>query len=141
MVLDYLFKQTASGAGPTSVYISLHSADPGDDGSNELASSGAYARAAYATDTDNTTHVQWSAVDTATNPPYSRMTNLLPVDTFAEATADWNGGFAIQWFGAWTLSAAGVYLFGGQIGGGAGVVVLSGVTLVIPAGNLYHELD
>lgn len=139
-ILDWLFKRTALATAPTNLYISLHSADPGDTGASELASTGAYARAAIPTDTNNTTHTNWSAVDTATNPPYSRMSNAVAA-SFAEATANWNGGAAIQYFGVWDALTTGNFLFGGQIGGGTGVVVLSGVTLSIPIGNIYHELD
>lgn len=142
-ILDWLFKQTVASAPPTNLYISLHSADPGDTAATAAAneiSGGGYARANYATDINNSTNTQWTAV-TTTNPPYSRMTNVLPVNTFVEATANWNSGNAITHFGVWSAVTAGEFLFGGQIGGGTGVVVLSGVTLSIPAGNIYHEVD
>jgi hypothetical protein len=139
-ILDWLFKRTALAAAPTTLYVSLHSADPADTGASELAATGAYARASITTDTNNTTHTSWSAVDTSTNPPYSRMSNQVAV-TFPEATANWNAGTAITFFGVWDAATTGNFLFGGQIGAGVGVVVLNGVTLSIPAGNIYHELD
>jgi hypothetical protein len=66
-------------ARPASVYVSLHSADPGDTGASEL-SGGGYARAAV---TNNSTNFP-AASD-------GEKANANPIE-FPAATTDWPGG-------------------------------------------------
>lgn len=130
-VLNWLFKRTAMPTAPTGLWYSLHSADPGDTGASELTSTGSYARAALAPDTNSSTHTNYNAqvqVGTA-----QTITNLLDI-TFPAATANWNGGTAIQWFAIWDASTAGNCLYSGSIAGGSGVTVNNGTTLKFTGG-------
>lgn len=131
-VLEWLVKQTAFGTAPSALHVSLHSADPGDTGANELAATGSYARAALAPDTNNATNTNWNAVDEPVTA--KRISNKLDI-TFPTATADWNGGAAIKFFAIWDASSAGNCLVSGAVNGSTGVVVLSGNTLKFTGGT------
>lgn len=131
-VLEWLTKQTAMPAVPTTLFYALHSADPGDTGASELASTGSYARAALAPDTSNVSNVNYNAIDQTAAA--SKMTNKLDL-TFPAATANWNAGAAILYFSIWSASTAGTCYWSGTIAGGTGVVVLSGSTLKFTGGS------
>lgn len=133
-VLEWIFKQTAFGTAPTALYVSLHSADPGDTGASELSTgTGSYARAALAPDTNNSTNTNWNAVTSATGP--NSISNKLAI-TFPTATADWNSGSAIKFASIWDASSAGNCLVSGiAVNGSTGTVVLNGVTLSFAAGS------
>jgi len=142
-VLDFLFKQTTMGTAPATLWFSLHGADPSDTGASELYfGTGSYGRAACTPDTNNTTHTQWNAV-TVYSSTKQRMSNKVDIK-WPVATANWNGGTAIQFWGCYDASTAGNFLFGGSISGG-GVVVLDTNQLMFagasPTGNLTFDID
>jgi hypothetical protein len=86
-------------ARPASVYVSLHSADPGDTGASEL-SGGGYARAAV---TNNSTNFPAASG--------GEKANANPIE-FPEATADWPQA---THFGVWDASTGGNFLVGGPL--------------------------
>ena len=130
-VLNWMFKKTAMPTVPATLYYALHSADPGDTGASELTSTGSYARAALATDTNASTHVNYNAqVVSGTAQMVSNLLNI----AFPPATAAWNGGSAILWFSIWDASTAGNCLYSGPIAGGSGVTVNNGTTLTFTGG-------
>jgi len=131
-VLEWLLKRTAMPSAPTTIFFALHSADPGDTGASELTSTGSYARAALAPDTNNSTNTNYNAIDQSAAA--SKITNKLDI-TFPAATASWNGGSPIQYFSIWDASTAGTCWWTGTIAGGTGVVVLNGSTLKFTGGS------
>lgn len=126
-LLDHLFMQTEL-TQLTNIYVSLHSASAGETGANELAASGNYSRALTAPSDWNV------AVSGAT-------TNANTI-TFDTASADWNSGSTIGFFGLWdhaseTTSA-------NFIGGGVISIprsMLNGDTAKINAGTLIVSFD
>lgn len=131
-ILDWLFKQTAFGAAPTTLYYSLHSADPGDTGASELGATGSYARAQLNPDTNNSTHTNYN--DDTTSGQATVVTNKLDI-TFPTATANWNSGSPITYWAVWDASTSGNCLWSGTIAGGTGVTVLNGTTLKFTGGT------
>jgi len=122
---QWMFKRRAFLSAPTQLHYSLHSADPGDTGANELASSGGYARAALAPDTDETTHVNYT--DLETSGTTRRVSNRLDI-VFPTATADWASGADLTHFGVWDASTGGTFLFGGIINNAGEYHVFNGNT-------------
>jgi len=131
-VLEAIFKQTNVTA-PTTLYVGLNSADPGDTCASELASTGAYARAQLNPDTNNATNTNYNAIDAASQAPKTILTNKLAI-TFPTATANWNSGNAITYFTLWDASTAGNCVYSGSITP-SGVVVLNGNTLSFAGGS------
>ena len=128
-VLNYLFKQTALPTPPATLFISLHSADPGDTGASELAATNGYARAQLNPDANSSTNTNWNAV---TGSP-AEMTNKLAI-TFPQASGgSWNSGSSIGYWSLWSASSAGTLFCSGTITGG--VVVLAGNTLQVTGGT------
>lgn len=97
-LLDHVFGAAAYSA-PETIYLSLHSDDPGEDGSNEL-SGGSYARVAV---TNNDTNFPAAS---------SGSKNLHVAFSFPEASGDWS---AATYFGTWDASTAGNFLVGGPL--------------------------
>ena len=92
--------RTATFAKPTVIGISLHTADPGSTGANEV-SGGAYARA-----TLNPLDANWAgAID-------GRSSNLVVVTFPAPTGADW--GTATH-FGIWDAGAGGNFYIGAPL--------------------------
>jgi len=137
--LEAIFKSTTFTL-PTVLHVSLHSADPGDDGTNEI-SGNAYARAQNDPDPNNSTNTKWTAVNQASAA--SKIENA-SVITFPTASGgNWNSGSAIPNFGLWdhaTNTAAANFMLGGSISGG-GVVVNDTQTLSFDANQLDITLD
>lgn len=131
-ILDWLTKRTAFPSAPTTLYVSLHSADPGDTGASEL-TGGSYARASINTDTNNSTDVQFNA---KTNNGESRQITNKATITFPTATGNW---VTATHFGIWDDLSAGNLLFTGTITGG--VTVNNGNTLSLVDGNLIIGVD
>lgn len=125
-VLDWVFKQTAFGSAPTVLYVSLHSADPGDTGASEL-SGNSYARAQLNPDTNNSTDVNWNAKGTSGQA--ATMSNKLDI-TFPTATGNWT---TATYFGIWDASSSGNLLWSGAITGG--LTVNNGNTAKFTAGT------
>src|SRR5262245_41688257 len=97
-LLNVIFNQT-NWTAPTAIYMSLHTADPGDTGTNEHASSGGYARV------DCT-----SSFPTATGTGGS-ISNDVQIN-FPTATADWT---TVTHWGIWDASTSGNFLLGGSL--------------------------
>lgn len=135
-ILDFYFKRTTTpfATAPTTVYVSLHSGDPGDTGASELSTgTGSYARASITTDTNNSTNTQFNAK--GTSGAASTITNKATI-TFPTATANWA---AATFFGIWDASTAGNLIFTGTITGG--VQVNNGNTLSLVDGNITISID
>lgn len=136
-LLDRIFKQTAM-SGISALHVSIHSADPADTGANELPLAGGYARQQLDPDVNNTTHTNWSSVGTTGTA--QEVTNAAAI-TFPTATADWNGGSPVTYFGLFTAGTGGTFIGGGQVNGTTGAYVLSGNILSFPIGNLHFQID
>lgn len=98
-LLDHVWGGAAYSA-PATLYVSAHSADPGETGANELASTGSYARVAV---TNNLTN--WPA---ASNGSKSNGAAI----TFPTPTGGW---VAITHFGVWDAATSGNFLGGGAL--------------------------
>lgn len=116
-ILDLTFNNTG-WTNITDVRASLHTADPGETGANEFASSGAYAR------------VTGVSFGVASGGAISNDADVV----WAEATADW--GTATH-LGLW--NQAGDFLWGGPLTASRSIV--TGVTFRIPSGDLDVALD
>lgn len=81
----------------TTAYVSLHTADPGNGGANEV-SGGAYARQGPVGFTNS-----------GSNPTVAGNTAVV---AFATATASWG---TISYFGLWTAATAGTFQGSGQL--------------------------
>lgn len=128
-VLKWLTKQTALPTAPTTLFVSLHSADPSDTGASEISGNN-YSRAQL--NPDPGTNVNWNALDTSGTA--TRVTNKNDV-VFPQATPGaWNSGSAIPFFGIWDASTSGNFLWGGAFSG-TGVTVNATVTLRLVGGN------
>ena len=146
-LLWWMFKQTAFVAVPTELHVSLHSANPTDSrttaAGNELTGNG-YARAQLDPDPNSGTNTNWNSIAGGVGTE-QQISNKLDIE-FPPASADWNSGSAIQYFGLWAVASGGTdddYLGNGTITGG-GVVVLSGNTLKFlggTPGNLVFSMD
>jgi hypothetical protein len=93
-LLDHVLRNTAY-TSPTTVYLSLHSADPGLTGANELAVANGYARSA-----------------TAFDAAASRATANTAAEVFTNTGSAWSA--ATHW-GLWDASSAGNFLWGGAL--------------------------
>ena len=140
-VLHWLFKQVAFGTPHSQLWDSLHNPEPDETGSNEL-SGGSYARAQLNPDANAGDNTNWNAKAPGSPSTSQRITNKLDI-TFPPASANWNGGAAIGYWGLFDASTVGNFLLSGPIGV-AGVVVLNGNTLKFPGGSpgsLYFQVD
>lgn len=134
-ISDWAFKQTQLPSPPTTLFVALAGTDPGDTCANELASSGAYARAQLNPDTNNSTNTNWNAKDQSSNTS-TKSTNKLAI-TFPTATANWFSGSPILFYfiaDSSTLTSGIHCLVSGSITG-SGVVILNGNTLSFSAGS------
>lgn len=86
---------------PATVYISLHTADPGETGASEVASSNGYARASF---TNNATN--WPAASGGSKSNGTAITFGTP------SGAGWG---TVTHFGIWDASSTGNFLFGGAL--------------------------
>lgn len=130
-LLDWAFKRTTFPGAPTSVQISLHSADPGDTGASEL-TGGSYARVTFNTDTSNASDSQFNAKSTSGQ---ARQISNKATITFPTATGNWS---TATYFGIWDAGGTNL-LFTGTITGG--VTVNNGNTLSLIDGNLVVSID
>lgn len=129
-----IFKSTTFPI-PTGIRISLHSADPGDTGASEI-SGGAYARASRDPDANAGATTSWSSINQAAAA--SLISNAAAV-TFPTATANWFGGAAIGFWGAWDIAGTPNFLLSGTISGG--VIVLNTNTLTFDPAALQFTID
>lgn len=109
---------------PVTVYVSLHSADPGTSGASELASTGNYARASFTSATGTTD-------PTLTIPSLADNTGEI---LFPTATSSWNGGTPLAYIGIWDALGGGNFLIGGVIS--PPVTVAAGDTPRLAIGDL-----
>ena len=101
-ILNHVFRTTAL-AQASSVYVSLHTADPGDTGASEV-SGGSYARAAV-----SRADASWNAP--ATSGSGKAITNAGAI-AFPTATADWG---TVTHVGFWDAASAGTFIAGGAL--------------------------
>lgn len=114
-ILDHMFGNVAF-TPPATVYCSLHSADPGETGANEI-SGGSYARQAISWAAASGGSKKNSADITFTNMPAATVTHV----------------------GIWDASTAGNFLAGGALT--ASKTVNAGDTFKIAANDLTLTLD
>lgn len=107
---------TASYTKPTTVYLSLHTADPGETGSNE-ATGGSYARQSAA----------WNSASSGS------ATNSGTVTFSAMPAGTWTH------FGIWDASSTGNFLWGGSLT--ASKTTASGDEVRFAAGAVTVSLD
>ena len=112
-VLNYVLRDTADWA-PTAVYLSLHTADPAEDGSGAEVSGGSYARQAI---TFNAAHATNGTIDNSSDEEFTNM----PACT-------------VTHIGIWDHATAGNLLFYGAVS--ASKTVTSGDTISLAAGSL-----
>jgi hypothetical protein len=127
-VLNDLFR-TTKYTPPTSVYISLHGADPTDANltSTELAiGTGGYARASV-----SVADAQWTTP--ATSGTDEVITNANTI-SFGTATANWNASDPVTHFGIYDAATAGNLLYSGALG--TSRTVLNGDPVSVAAGSL-----
>lgn len=123
-VLDWWFRGQAVTV-PGSLYLALHLADPGPDGSGAEVSGGAYARVAIPSNTTN-----WSA-PTALGDD-TAITTLLDAMFPAPDGADW--GLITHW-GIWTAATLGELVIYGELPV-ARSVLDQDIAPIVPAGLL-----
>jgi len=124
LILDRIFR--AASYTPTTPYASLHTADPGDTGTNE-ASGGSYARQGVtfgAPAVDGTGYSIVNTADITFSPPAGTYTHL----------------------GLWTASTGGTFILRDTLGdvstdADSPATIASGDQLVIPAGSLKVKVD
>jgi hypothetical protein len=113
-IIDLLFNDSDFDPSSGSIYVSLHSADPGATGASEL-SGNAYARVAVA---------DWDAAS-------SKATANGAVINFPTATDPWSEA---THFGIWDAATAGNFWLGGELT--AGVTIAAGEAARYDAGDL-----
>lgn len=116
-LLDHVFANNAY-TSPTTVYVSLHTANPDEDASGAEVSGGSYARVAGSFTVSGNT----ATTDAATE--------------FATATASWG---TITHVGVWDASTAGNMLAYAALT--ASKAIASGDVFRIPTGDLDITLD
>lgn len=107
-----------SYTSPTTVYLSLHTATPGDDGTGAEVSGGSYARQSFASTISGNAASNTSAIE------------------FPTATGSWG---TVSHVGVWDASTAGNLLFHGALS--VAKTISSGDVFRVPAGDLDITLD
>jgi len=120
-LLNWYFTNDTAPTRPTAWYVSLHTADPGDTGANELGSSG-YTRQQVS-----------NGFSTSTTGAVSN-----------EAQIQWTNSSGGNWtqvthFGVWSLSSAGTFYGGGSLT--AAKTINDGDTATFAIGDLDITLD
>jgi len=98
--------RSATLAKPTTVYVSLHTGDPGDTGANEV-SGGGYARVAVPVG-----DASWFA-PVAVGNEVQRITNVNAITFPVPTGANWG---TVAFFGIWDAAVGGNYWEGGPVG-------------------------
>lgn len=111
---------------PATVYVSLHTSDPGDTGANEC-SGASYARVAITNNGTNWPSASGGAKTTGA------------VVTFPTATGGGSGFGTVTHFGIWDASTSGNNLFSGALT--SSQAVPSGVTVSFAIGDIDITLD
>lgn len=107
-----------SYTSPTTVYLSLHTADPTDAGTGTEVSGGSYARQSVAFTVTNNAATNDSAIE------------------FPTATGSWG---TVGWVGIWDNVSSGNMLFHGSLTNSK--TIASGDVFRVPAGDLDITLD
>lgn len=107
-----------SYTSPTTVYLSLHTADPTDAGTGTEVSGGSYARQSFASTISGNAASNTSAIE------------------FPTATGSWG---TIGWVGVWDNVSGGNLLFHGALT--TSKTIASGDVFRVPAGDLDITLD
>ena len=107
--LNHVFRNTAF-AKPSAVYISLHTADPGDAGAATELTIGAngYTRVAVTVADASWTAPSASGAD-------MQIANAVAI-AFGTPTGDWASGTPITHFGVWSAASGGNLLYSGALG-------------------------
>lgn len=108
-IVDLLFRNQAFAA-PANLHISLHTANPGETGASELASTGGYVRAAIASNLNN-----WRSTNGTTGSVSSGTTGQTSNATaanFPTPTANWG---TVTHFAIWDASTGGNCLLYGAL--------------------------
>lgn len=119
-IIAWCFTGTTFPAALATVHVSLHTADPGDTGANEV-TGGNYARIAVA-------NAGW----TKTTGGTASATNNADITFPSTGTVTWSG--TVTHVGIWSASTAGNFLYGGALS--ASKVVASGDVFKFTANNL-----
>lgn len=123
-LLDHVFGGS-DYTRPATLYISLHTADSGETGASEVASSNAYARVAV---TNN-----------ATNFPAASSGSKANGTTITFATPTGAGWGTATHFGIWDASTGGNFISGGALS--VSQSIPAGVIVSIAVGALTITLD
>lgn len=113
-LLDHVLS-TTPWTMPTAIYVSIHDADPGEDGSNEIAS---------------TTRQG----DTAFNAAANGATSNTSAVTFTSMPS-----CTVSHVGLWDAASSGTYIAGGLVA--PSKVVSPGATLIFDAGDINITID
>jgi len=124
-IITWCFSGTSFPAALTTVYVSLHTADPADTGANEV-TGGNYARIAVA----NASWTKTSAVATGTASAVNNVDITFPTS----GTVTWSAPGGVTHVGIWSASTTGPFLYGGALS--APKVVASGDVFKFTSGNL-----
>jgi hypothetical protein len=126
-ILDAVFRGATMPTFPSSLYLSLHTGDPGDAGANEVSASG-YTRLAIARTT-----AEWSRSDDGLGLTY--VANAAAIN-FPSPSSDWG---TVTHIGIWDASTGGNLLWTGAL---ASPVDMNAGSpgLEIPAGQLRLSL-
>lgn len=131
--------QNTPYAAPATLYISAHTADPGDTGANEVVG-GSYARVAVTTGTAGTGAgaVFGGAPTIGTGSQSTKKATLSngSAVTFPTATASWG---TVGYVGVWDALTGGNFLMSGALT--TGVAVNTGGQLTFPIGDLTPFQD
>lgn len=102
-ILNHLFRAVAFPTIPASVYVSLHTGDPGLTGASEV-SGGSYARVAVTRST--------SAFDAPSTASTNRQSANSAAITFPAPTGTWG---TVTHVGVWDASSGGNFLYGAAL--------------------------
>lgn len=109
---------------PATVYISLHTGDPGETGANEVASSNNYSRLAVTNDATS-----WPAAASG-----AKANGIL--FTFATPSGSWG---TVSFGGMWDAASGGNFMMGGPLA--VSKTINSGDPVTIPIGDYDVSLD
>jgi hypothetical protein len=107
-LVDHIFRGQQFST-PSTLYVSLHTANPGETGADELTTAGAYARASI-----SSTLANWAATQGGTDASSgsSGQTENLATISFPTPTANWG---TVTHFAVWDAASGGNPLLYGQL--------------------------
>jgi hypothetical protein len=128
-LVDHIFRGQAL-AVPGTLHVSLHTADPGETGANELAATGAYGRGSIAASLANWAGTQSAGSTTASSGTGGQTSNNAVV-SFPTPSANWG---AVTHFAIWDAATGGNCLLYGSLG--VAKTINQGDTVSFAAGTL-----